>query len=198
MRLLILTCLILLPSICFGGWWIPVFVGGVEESGSTAYYGSTVDTSGVPTDIAISNYGVNTATVTCTPITATADLTIEAMNIYHGTGSWGADSYGLVYNELTLVAKTSSLSSTATSTWSGYISLAVESGQSLSVNSGDELMICVATSGAGSNSLGSYVDPGGVIHYNNATWDGSNPPTDYTGYSTSGTTGLGVVLRYEY
>jgi len=36
----LLVCLLLVPSICFGGWWIPVFVGGVDEGGVVCTGGS--------------------------------------------------------------------------------------------------------------------------------------------------------------
>ena len=178
------------------------FSGPPSGGGSVTYgyAGWPTDASGNPNAFlgAVSGYSSIDEGVIVWQWTATDGGTINAVNMRFSSSTFtsGDVGYYAVYVNSTLVATVQMQDSWMDGDWSGYQTVAVESGESLTFGSGDVLEFGVAWN-VPISGASVYRDQGSSIHfyYDVVTWGGYPPSTIST--SESSNVGLCSILRYE-
>lgn len=175
-------------------------VTGLAGGSPTYSYAGFQNTSGVPDSPTGSwvNYGSAGDTAYAWYWQATEAGTIDAIQFRGGDNSPSTTGgYVAVYNGTTLVGY-GAITSSVTNAWSGYITVNVESGQSLDFSTNDDIYISIVQDGGAVNSL--ERDNGNSTnanrYYTSGSWTGT-PPTSITFLTSGSTYGLGVILRYE-
>ena len=158
------------------------------------------NTNGVPDDGSASwvSYEQQTDRIFGFKWTATENGTISHVNLNIAEWNPGANGgFIVVYNNGTKVAQ-SVLSSPTENEWTGELSIAVVSGESLVFSTSDVLVFGLAFDGDGSLYTGLQRDENQSYYneYAAVTVGATGPPAEVS-FSTSGTyQGNGIILRY--
>ena len=178
-----------------GSVWSEVNTGG----GSGTQYAGYPTTDGVPDSPSgsFTGYGVAGDRVYTRVWTATESGTANAINIYHTSSLGNSDySYAVLYRGTTAIGYADAKTYTTSNEWTGYITITAYGGEDLTFSSSDVMHIGFAGDNVTSSGL-SYDngDSTSVIQYSSDAWAVTPPAT--VSWTTSGTTGLAMVLRYE-
>ncbi len=177
-----------------------VNIAFVESGSATPHWVGFPNSSGTPSSPTGSwdVYGNSSDRTYARLWTATENGTITHVNVRIGEG-WnpGANGgYVVIYNGTALIGSVA-LSSPSTETWTGELSLTLESGESWNFSTNDELRFGISFDGSGSEThIGRDTgDSTNMGQYSSATV--TTPPDPITWSASGSYGGLGCILRYN-